>query len=90
MCITLDVSDNQVSDLANFMGHHEKIHRSHYRQSVITRDLAISRLLKYAQGEDISESNESNKEEDESNKSDNEHNADTCLRERRWSGRLSA
>jgi len=60
MCITLDISENQVTDLADFMGHHEKIHKSHYRQSIITKDLAISKLLKYAQGENTTdESNES-------------------------------
>lgn len=83
MCIRLDVSDNQVSDLANFMGHHEKIHRSHYRQSVITKDLAISRLLKYAQGEETSdESNESQEDdniESDNIESDNEHNTNACL-----------
>lgn len=78
ICITLDVSDNQVSDLANFMGHHEKIHKSHYRQSVITRDLAISRLLKYAQGEDTSDASNQSKE-DENIESDIEYNTGTCL-----------
>ena len=50
VCVSLDISENKVSDLANFMGHDDKIHKSHYRQSVVSRDLAISQLLKHAQG----------------------------------------
>ncbi|XP_015437863.1 PREDICTED: uncharacterized protein LOC107193007, partial [Dufourea novaeangliae] len=61
-CISLNLSDNQVIDLANFMGHHDKIHRSHYRQSILTKDLGISRLLEHAQGDDASSDEESTPE----------------------------
>ncbi|XP_071581232.1 uncharacterized protein [Temnothorax nylanderi] len=73
VCITLDISENQVSDLADFMGHHEKIHKSHYRQSVATKDLAISKLLKYAQGEDTTDESD---EKSENNESDEENSTD--------------
>ena len=50
-CITLNLSENQVSDLTNFMRHHEKIHKEIYRQPVIQNDIIkISQLLKIAQG----------------------------------------
>jgi len=68
MCITLDISENQVTDLADFIGHHEKIHKSHYRQSIITKDLTISKLLKYAQGENTTDKCDENYESDEENK----------------------
>ncbi|RLU23849.1 hypothetical protein DMN91_004057 [Ooceraea biroi] len=75
VCILLEISEHEVNDLADFMGHHEKIHKSHYRQSVVTKDLAISRLLKYAQGEDITD--ESDKDTtDESDTVDEDENKD--------------
>ncbi|KZC14393.1 hypothetical protein WN55_07033 [Dufourea novaeangliae] len=61
-CISLNLSDNQVIDLANFMGHHDKIHRSHYRQSILTKNLGISCLLEHAQGDDASSDEESTPE----------------------------
>lgn len=78
ICITLDVSENQVNDLADFMGHHEKIHKSHYRQSVVTRDLAISRLLKYAQGENVTDDSTENDKDDDDIDSDNGSNVEAC------------
>ncbi|XP_070515392.1 uncharacterized protein [Cardiocondyla obscurior] len=76
ICITLDVSDTQINDLADFMGHHEKIHKSHYRQSILTQDLAISQLLKYAQGDnsDKSESEDTDEDEDEDENDNNDIN----------------
>lgn len=80
ICITLDMSENQVSDLADFMGHHEKMHKLYYRQSVITKDLAISQLLKYAQGENTTdESDEHDQCDKNAVESDNEHNTDICM-----------
>lgn len=50
-CIKLNLQDDQVRDLANFMGHNEKIHRNIYRQPVASRDiLRMSKLLEIAQG----------------------------------------
>ncbi|XP_039306736.1 uncharacterized protein LOC120358084 [Solenopsis invicta] len=51
MGITLNLTDNQITDLANFMGHHEKIHKEVYRNPVIVKDITeISQLLEAAQG----------------------------------------
>ncbi|XP_066585638.1 uncharacterized protein [Prorops nasuta] len=52
-CISLNLNSNEVTDLTNFMGHHEKIHMQHYRQPLVSKDiLAISKLLQIAQGVD--------------------------------------
>ncbi|VEN42507.1 unnamed protein product [Callosobruchus maculatus] len=54
-CINLDLSENDISDIANFLGHSEKIHKTIYRQPVISREiLNISRILETVQGEDSS------------------------------------
>jgi len=52
MGITLNLTDNQITDLANFMGHHEKIHKEVYRKPVIDiKDIIeVSQLLEAAQG----------------------------------------
>nr|CAI5857151.1 unnamed protein product [Callosobruchus analis] len=48
--------DNDISDIANFLGHSEKIHKTIYWQPVIRREiLNISRILKTVQGEDSCE-----------------------------------
>ncbi|XP_015125250.1 uncharacterized protein LOC107047038 [Diachasma alloeum] len=58
-CINLNLTDGQVTDLANFMGHHEKIHKEIYRQPVLETDIVkISKLLKTAQGCDESDDSE--------------------------------
>lgn len=50
--VLLDLQEQEVSDLANFLGHADKIHREHYRMPIITRDIVrMSRLLEIAQGE---------------------------------------
>ncbi|KAM0727236.1 hypothetical protein ACS0PU_006568 [Formica fusca] len=81
VCISLDISEHEVNDLADFMGHHEKIHKSHYRQSIITKDLAISRLLKYVQGEDSTDESDNVDEDENENKDDptNDNNSDLSL-----------
>lgn len=72
-CITLNLEEQQVSDLANFMGHAEKIHKDIYRQPLISRDiLSMSRLLEKAQG-DNDNSDESD-QADESEVSTNDTN----------------
>lgn len=67
VCMSLDIPEQEVNDLADFMGHHEKIHKSHYRQSIVTKDLAISRLLKYAQGDDTTDESDDIEEEESEN-----------------------
>lgn len=50
-CIKLNLQDDQVRDLANFMGHNEKIHKDIYKQPIASRDiLRMSKLLEMAQG----------------------------------------
>lgn len=45
----LDYDDTQVSELANFMGHAEAIHRTHYRLSLPTRQIVkTSKILEGA------------------------------------------
>lgn len=38
-CASMEIADTEVSDLANFMGHAEKIHKEVYRQPNISRDI---------------------------------------------------
>lgn len=48
-CITLNLSESEVTELANFMGHDMSIHKSHYRQSIPEIDIPrFSRLLNVA------------------------------------------
>jgi len=77
--ISLDISEHEVmSDPADFMGHLEKIHKSHYRQSIITKVLAVSRLLKYAEGGDTTDESDDNVDENE-NDLNNDSNSDLSL-----------
>ncbi|XP_029178241.1 uncharacterized protein LOC114946029 [Nylanderia fulva] len=58
-CVDLNLSDNQVTRVANFMGHHEHIHKEIYRQPVAKVDiLEMSKILEKAQGVDTTTSNE--------------------------------
>ncbi|CAH0558594.1 unnamed protein product [Brassicogethes aeneus] len=51
-CITLNLEDEEVTDLANYMGHAEKIHKEIYRQPLVNREiLRMSQLLNRAQGD---------------------------------------
>lgn len=53
-CITLNLSDPDVTELANYLGHNKNIHMQHYRQSIPQFEIIkMSRLLKIAQGEDV-------------------------------------
>lgn len=50
-CIQFDLNDTDISDLATFIGHADKIHKQHYRQPQASRDiLKISRYLEAVQG----------------------------------------
>ena len=49
-CINLNLSENEVADVAKFMGHSDKIHKDHYRQSIVSREiLRMSKVLEQAQ-----------------------------------------
>lgn len=48
---SLKIDECQIYDISNFMGLAENIHRSYYRQSVVTRDLCgVSKILEVASG----------------------------------------
>lgn len=47
----MDLEEGQISELANFMGHSESIHRQHYRISLPTQQIAkTSKVLEAALG----------------------------------------
>ena len=51
LCSQLHLKDNQISDLAKFIGHDVEIHRQHYQQPIAYKDLeCTSRLLEIARG----------------------------------------
>lgn len=57
MCVTLNLSEEDVSELANFMGHDKSIHKSHYRQPIPELEIPrIAHLLQLAT--DINHENE--------------------------------
>lgn len=72
-CISLNLAEQEVSDLANFMGHAEKIHHDIYRQPMSRDILRMSRLLEAAQGEqnfnEDSDNNDASNDEDETKQS---------------------
>jgi len=82
-CIQLNLNDIDVSDLATFMGHAEKIHREHYRQPLASRDiLKISQYLEAVQGneQDLNESSSDSEYEDgEDKKLEDENNNDIIM-----------
>lgn len=75
ICVNYNLSENEISTLANFMGHADKIHLTHYRQPIIEKDiLEISQYLEAAQGADR---NESDSNDSDSALSDNENVTET-------------
>lgn len=71
-CIQLNLTDVDVSDLATFMGHADKIHKEHYRQPLASRDiLKISQYLEAVQGNsNVTTQFSSNSEEDSAETTD--------------------
>lgn len=64
-CINLNLSESEVADVANFMGHSEKIHKEHYRQPILTREiLRMSKVLQLAQGESDPDTDEDGNSEE--------------------------
>ena len=63
-CLKMDLTEQFTSDLANFMGHADNIHKAHYRMPVAHKEiLGITKLLEVAQGCD----EEDNSDDDEEN-----------------------
>lgn len=72
MCIHYNLSENEVSSLANFMGHADKIHLVHYRQPIMEKEiLEISQYLEAAQGVNV--------EDDDGDDDDDEAANSECL-----------
>lgn len=61
----LNIEENQVSQLADFMGHNKQIHKDIYRVPGPVKDVTdVSKLLQSAMGNDENESSESDEEVD--------------------------
>jgi len=61
-CITLNFTESEVTELANFMGHDKSIYKSHYRQSIPEIDIPkFSRLLHVATINNEAENDEDDK-----------------------------
>lgn len=81
-CASMELADTEISDLANFMGHAEKIHREVYRQPIISRDiLNITQHLEAAHGCDSESTEESFSKDSASDNEDDirEENIETVI-----------
>lgn len=64
MCTNLNLKEYEISDLANFMGHTDKIHKEHYRQPILSREIfQVSKLLEIVHGKDSDDEAENNDSE---------------------------
>lgn len=65
MCISMELSESAVSDVADYMGHHEKVHYQYYRKMPIVREIVkMSKLLQTAQG-DVEDDDEISDDEEQ-------------------------
>ncbi|KAK0157244.1 hypothetical protein PV328_011705 [Microctonus aethiopoides] len=63
MCTNLNLQDHEVSDLATFIGHADKIHKEHYRQPILCREIfQISKLLEIMHPNNDEDEEESDEE----------------------------
>lgn len=72
-CATKNLSDNDISNLADFMGHAEAVHRAFYRINPLANQVSMSALFDSAEGNDIS----NNSSDDDSDCSEGEYESDT-------------
>ncbi|KAK0075400.1 hypothetical protein PV326_011623, partial [Microctonus aethiopoides] len=78
----LGIEENQVDDLANFMGHNKQIHKDIYRVPVPFRDVTdVSQLLLAAMGADEEDDGNASESSDEENQPQNT-NYDEIAREK--------
>jgi len=71
--ITLNLSEDQVTDLTNFMGHDKKVHKSHYRQPIPQLEIiCITQFLEAAQRNTEEETKENNEIFNDNNYSDSD------------------
>ncbi|XP_067208798.1 uncharacterized protein [Linepithema humile] len=82
-CIQLNLDEIDVSDLATFMGHSEKIHKDHYRQPLASRDiLKVSQYLEAVQGnKNISDDETSTNNSSESDEEAKQNNFNSSNKE---------
>lgn len=81
-CIQLNLNEDDVSDLATFMGHSDKIHKDHYRQPIASRDiLKISQYLEAVQGGTNNNPDEDSSTENNSENNGNENSLDRNMTE---------
>lgn len=83
-CNTLNLREQEVSDVANFMGYHQNIHKTTYRKPVESREiLYMSKILEQVQGNDDSSGEKDNGKEDTDHESEeeSENEYDLCDRE---------
>lgn len=76
MCISMELSDAGVSEVATFMGHHDTVHYKYYRKMPIVRDVVkVGKILQAAQGdgEDDNDDEESDDEDVEENDPDGDY-----------------
>ncbi|XP_071582128.1 uncharacterized protein [Temnothorax nylanderi] len=70
-CVQLNLNDAEVSELATFMGHADKIHKQHYRQPQASRDiLKISQYLEAVVGKTQNSRHESSLDNEVENLND--------------------
>lgn len=66
MCISLELTETAVADVAEYLGHHDKVHYKYYRKMPIARDIVnMSKLLQTAQGDDEDDDGEESDDEDQ-------------------------
>ena len=89
-CISLKLTDNQVSVLADHLGHHKDIHKKYYQQPIPALEIVkVSKILEAAAGNgDVEEENESEEEEimdiDEINETESFTMRQKCKRMRKF------
>lgn len=78
-CHKLKLTEQEVSELANFMGHKENIHKQYYRLPQKETDiLNISKYLNAALDTDINCETDNSRDEDDSNNEDNDYDNNTA------------
>lgn len=66
MCISMELTESAVSEVAEFMGHHDKVHYQYYRKMPIVREIVkMSKLLQAAQGDDEEDDGEISDDEEQ-------------------------
>ncbi|XP_066602821.1 uncharacterized protein MAL13P1.304-like [Prorops nasuta] len=82
-CSSLNLRDDEVTDLAAFMGHAEKIHKQHYRQPILSKEiLQISKILEVVHGDDKNDDENDDESDDDLVEPESGNNLDGLPRKR--------